>query len=69
MFIEKNVISIDEKLKDVVFDEIGELYNYANEYYGEYLLDLINDFTEKMYQEDTLSSMMISHIISWGILC
>ena len=69
MFIEKNVISMQEKLKDVVFEEIGELFNYANEYYGEYLLDLIDDFTEKKHNDDDLSSMMIPHIISWAILC
>jgi len=69
MIIEKKVISMQEKLKDVVFDEIGELFNYANEYYGEYLLDLIDDFTEKKHQDDDLSSMMVPHIISWAILC
>lgn len=69
MFIEKNVISMQEKLKDVVFDELGELFYYADQYYGEYLLDLIDDFIEEKHQDDDLSSMMIPHFISWATLC
>ncbi|MEH7442183.1 hypothetical protein V7201_07555 [Bacillus sp. JJ1122] len=69
MFNEKNVISMQEKLKDVVFDELGELFYYADQYYGEYLLDLIDDFIEEKHQDDDLSSMMIPHFISWATLC
>jgi hypothetical protein len=69
MIIEKKVISMQEKLKDVVFDEIGELFYYANEYYGEYLLDLIDEFTGNENYDDDLASMMGPHLISWAILC
>ena len=69
MLIDRKAISMQEKLKDVVFDEIGELFYYADEYYGEYLLDLIDEFTEKENCDDDLTSMMVPHMISWAILC
>lgn len=53
----------------MIFDEIGELFYYANEYYGEYLLDLFAGFTAKKHNDDDLSSTMIHHLISWAILC
>lgn len=69
MLIERKVISMQEKLKDVVFDKVGELFYYANEYYGEYLLDLIDEFTGKENYDDDLAAMMIPHLIPWAILC
>jgi len=69
MLIERKVISMQEKLKDIVLDEVGELFYYANEYYGEYLLDLIDEFTGKENYDNDLAAMMIPHLIPWAILC
>jgi hypothetical protein len=69
MILEQKVISMQERLKDVAFEEIDELFNFANEYYGEYLLDLVDDFTENEKIPENVSSMMIPHLISWAVFC
>jgi hypothetical protein len=69
MILEQKVISMQERLKDVAFEEIDELFYFANEYYGEYLLDLVDDFTENEKIPENVSSMMIPHLISWAVFC
>lgn len=46
MVTDQKVISIQERLKDQAFEEIEELFYFANEYYGEYLLHLVDDFNK-----------------------
>jgi hypothetical protein len=69
MIDEQKVISMQEKLKDVAFEEISELFYFANEYYGEYLLDLVDDFTENEKIPENVTSMLIPHLISWAVFC
>ncbi|RSD26117.1 hypothetical protein [Mesobacillus subterraneus] len=67
MFAQQKVVSIQETLKGAAFDEIGELFYFANEYYGEYLLDLVDEFTGKARMDENISSMLIPHFLSWAV--
>lgn len=69
MVVEQKVISMQEKLKDAAFEEIGELFYFANEYYGEYLLDLVDEFIESEKVPEKIASTLIPHFISWAVFC
>lgn len=65
---ENKIILMQEKLKIAAFDELDELFYFADEYYGEYMLDLKDDFTGKAHSKDEIISAIIPHLFSWAIL-
>jgi hypothetical protein len=70
MIIEKEnkIILMQERLKEIAFSEINEVFHFADEYYGEYLLEIVDDFTSKAKSKDEIISAMIPHLISWAVL-
>jgi hypothetical protein len=69
MVTDQKVISIQERLKDQAFEEIEELFYFANEYFGEYLLHLVDDFIETEQIPEKIASSLIPHFISWAVFC
>ncbi|GAM14017.1 hypothetical protein [Mesobacillus selenatarsenatis] len=67
MAVEQKVISIQEKLKDLAFEEIGEIFNFSSVYYGVYLLGLVNDFIETEQIPEEIASALVPHLISWVV--
>jgi hypothetical protein len=69
MIKENKVVSMQERLKLDAFDAIEDLFYFADEYYGEYLLELADDFSELVTAKEEVISSMIPHLLSWAVLC
>lgn len=67
MIVEQKVISIQEKIKDMAFEEIKDIFNFSSEYYGEYLLGLVDDFIKSEYIPEQIASALVPHFISWAV--
>ena len=67
MTVEQKVISIQEKIKDMAFEEIGEIFNFSSDYYGGYLLGLVGDFIKSEYISEEIASALVPHFISWAV--
>lgn len=67
MTVEQKVISIQEKIKDLAFEEIEEIFNFSSDYYGEYLLGLVDEFIETEQIPEEIASTLIPHFISWAV--
>jgi hypothetical protein len=67
MTVEQKVISIQEKLKDLAFEEIGEIFIFSSDYYGAYLLGLVDDFLEAEQIPEEIASALVPHFISWAV--
>ncbi|MFT9596896.1 hypothetical protein [Mesobacillus sp.] len=67
MTVEKKVVSIQEKIKDLAFEEIGDIFNFSSDYYGAYLLGLIDEFLETEQISEKIASALVPHFISWAV--
>ncbi|MBS8264403.1 hypothetical protein DYI25_08145 [Mesobacillus boroniphilus] len=67
MTVDHKIVSIQEKIKDLAFDEIGEIFNFSSDYYGEYLLGLVGDFIETEQIPEEIASVLVPHFISWAV--
>ena len=67
MTVEQKVISIQEKIKDLAFEEIGEIFSFSSDYYGVYLLGLVEDFIGTEQVSEEIASALVPHFISWAV--
>lgn len=67
MNVEQKVISIQEKIKDLAFEEIEEIFNFSSDYYGEYLLGLVDDFIQTERIPEKITSTLVPHFVSWAV--
>ncbi|WP_210366809.1 hypothetical protein [Bacillus sp. REN3] len=66
--MENKVTSMHSRLKDALFEEIDELFIYANDYFADYLLGLLDEFIEKEQIPEPIAAKMIPHFLWWAIL-
>jgi hypothetical protein len=67
MTVEQKIISIQEKIKDLAFAELVEIFNFSSDYYGAYLLGLVDDFIETEQIPEEVASALVPHFISWAV--